>query len=264
MLSSFEDALSRLSVDAAHADIYNGVSDVLVYNEGSANFNLFKITPKGHYIQSSNPMLHLWKRVDIDTNVLKRFETRCNSKYTQPNSTAVSVGQPYNLFLMQHVASKDLRYTIDALKYATEMKRFTIFKTHPAVGDDTNFDRVWEIFKSKGLISDYTVMLSGNMHNLIANADLVYSADSAGTFNAMLSSIPTVNYRINEFSEIVPLIETSKTLLNKPIPQEDLLRFLTWYHDVLAIDILDMQAAELKISRIAELYNLGFRTVDIF
>jgi len=261
MLQRFETELFNLSAECFHCDVMNPRPNSLIYSEGSANFNLFKLTPNAQYILS-NPMLNLWKRTDIDSNIIKVFELMSNSKYLQTN-TSQRIGRSYNLFLMQMASTVDLRFTVDALKYATEQKRFTVFKTHPAVGDGTDFPALWETFKKHRLVSDYTIMVDGDLQSLIDDADIVYSADSACTFNAMLKGIPVFNYRINEFSEIVPILDTSKDMPITIIDHEDLLRFLSWYYHKLSIDV-NQDSFPQRLQSILEQHLAGKPISEIF
>ena len=258
-LKFFEEVLFSISQECIHTDLYRD-GRRLVYSEGSANFDLFKLTPQGDYI-SQNPMLNLWKRCDVDSKILSVFEHLSNTKYEQP-SVQTSIGRPYNLFLLQMASTVDLTPTLDALKYATEMKRYTVFKIHPAVGDGTDFYDLWDKFSHHGIISEYTPLVEGDLNTLIEHADIVYSADSACTFNAMLKRKTVYNYRSNEFSEIVPIIQSSKQLDEYIIPEEDLLRFLTWYYYVLTIDI--RSTFDGKIEKIISSFESGKNASEIF
>lgn len=260
-LKQFETVLCSITKQYTHCDVSNSRNNQLVFSEGSANFGLFKLTPNGDYI-THNPMLHLWKKSDVDSNILKTFEGMTNSKYSQPRCVNTP-NTPYNLFLLQMASTVDLKPTVDALKYASEQKRFTLFKIHPAPGDGTDFNLLWEMFKKNDLVSDYTVLVDGSLSELISEADIVYSADSACTFNAILAGKPTFNYRTNEFSEIVPLLRTSKDMTIPTINHTDVLRFLTWYYYKLSIDI-NSPIYQQRIKYIVDAYHSGKSTAEIF
>jgi len=257
----FEQSLARYTTNYLHGDDAPLNTNTLVFNEGSANFNLFKLVPGGAYI-THNPMLHLWKGVDIDSNILSIFTSQNNTKYRQCEEP-INIGRPYNLFLLQMASTADLKQTVDALKYATEDKRFTVFKTHPATGDGTDFQKLWEAFKRNGLVSDYTELVDGSLEDLIDHADVVYSVDSACTFNAMLKHKPVFNYRVNEFSEIVPVVSTSKNHNISPISEPDLLRFLTWYYHYISININRFNY-EQRIEQIVHQFNTGRTIREMF
>jgi hypothetical protein len=262
ILKRFETLLNSLEVEAIHIDNYPENHPTLYYSEGSANFELFKLTPRGEYIVR-NPGLHLWKSHDIDSGIIDRLNGLSNTKYLQSQSQ-FNAETPYNLFLLQMASTIDLVPTLDAVKYATEQKRYTLFKTHPAVGDGTDFESLWSMFEKHGIISDYTVLVDADLMTLIRGAEVVYSADSACTFNALLEGKPVYNYRSNEFSDIVPLIKSSKNLPANAIDRDDVLRFLSWYYHSLSIDFNDEKASTEKILRISNMYKEGKDLPEMF
>lgn len=258
LLKKFEEGMD--CSQAVHRDIARIGS--LVYNEGSPNFAKFKITPNAEYI-ITNPRLNLWQGIKSDPNIWDRV-AGVNEKYDVQESN-VELDREYDLFLLQMAQTKDLKETVDALFYATKNKRYTVFKKHPVVGDGTDFDSLWEVFKQKGIVSDYTVLLDGGENeSLIRGASLVYSADSAVTYNAVLQGKPVATYRDTDLSEIVPVIKSARNIADLRAPnRKDVEQFLTWYHDRLIVDVT-LDGYKDKRDHVINMYMNGASTGDIF
>lgn len=257
-LKKFEDGLCYEK--ARHLDQYQ--PNHLIYNEGSPNFYKFKMCPNGDYIVT-NPRLHLWKNTKTNPYIWETLDSS-NDKY-QVETIQFTFDQPYDLFLLQMVSTKDLRPTVDALYHATKNKRVTLFKKHPAVGDGTDFDIVWKKFESYGLITNYTILIE-NVDNdaLVKNARVVYSADSAVTYNALIRGIPTATYRDTDLSEIVPVIKNADCISEIPkINHTETEQFLTWYHEKLVIDVTKHDYKQ-KRDRVVDMYSVGMSTAEIF
>lgn len=257
ILKDFEERLELLNILAHHVDEQ---VPGLVYSEGSPNFSMFKLTPNGVYIGNKNPMLHLWKRVDIDTTCITNLLAKANEKYKVEDEIVI-FDKPYHLFLLQMASSKDLESTVKALHYATTNRLRTVFKTHPVPGDGTDFTKLWDAFKRHDLISDYTILVDkANVDSLIKNASFVYSSDSAATFNAVLYDIPVATFRPMDLSEIVPIINSPSDKIT-PVVDKD--RFMSWYCNNLTIDI-DKISCNTKLLRIHSAYISGKSIEEIF
>jgi hypothetical protein len=223
-LEQFCKELARLNVPVNHLDDAKYKSK-LWFNEGSPLFCNFIVSKEGKLVYKDFKTTCWLSYPEKDLSVFKTA-----NKYKQ-TSMQVNINQPYNLFLLQLAATRDLKETLDALYWATHNKVYTVFKAHPCPGDGSNYDALWALFKSKGLISDYTVLVSdANIDHLIDNANIVYSADSAGSFNALLANKQVATYRAFPGTSIVPRISTSKDLSAIPtIGEKDKNSFLSWY-----------------------------------
>jgi hypothetical protein len=237
----------------------------LLYSEGSPNFQHFTLTPSGEYaVGAYNPMYHLWKDFETDPNILPFYRSLGNNKYEQPKGS-MEIGQPYNLFLLQMARTRDTIETIKALLSTRVTKKLTIFKTHPLVGDGSNYHDLWKYYIELGLINEYTKLVDNcNVDSLIRNADLVYSSDSAATMNAMLIGKPVITYKRMYLSEIVPILTNHQQLLNlQPVPEEHLARWMSWYYHKLVIDLDDPNYKE-KMRYIVKSYLDNKTVKEIF
>ena len=137
----------------------------LTYFSGTPNFQLFKITLDDRYVVY-NPMLHLWKKQEIDPNIFDVYDSLPGSLYQQPLETDtpnIELPDSYDLFVTNassrligfdnnpeeygttrvidkskisaknfHEGEKsqfsDERTLLEAFRYAKENKRLTVFK----------------------------------------------------------------------------------------------------------------------------------------
>jgi len=241
--------------------------NTLFYEPGTPNIQLFKFSPGGDYI-FKNPRYHLWKECDIDYDILKKFDKLPNNRYTQTQRT-IPVPDSYDLFPLALSAKKKNEFGIpkdevvtrDAIRYATEKKRYTIFKeSHLAVKGKT-----WHDFVKEGITSKYTIYAEDcNGDYLIDNADRVYSSESAMCFQAMLKGKIVATYHDTDSSEVMPIIKTASEIDDiEPLPIGKLYRYLSWYYHKLCINIYDENAEERINDRISRFIN-GERTKELF
>lgn len=241
----------------------------LIYIGGSPFYNHFKLTTAGDYIYQ-NPKLNLYKNWDIDENILSVYDDTKMNRYTQPDG----IFQPdreYDLFLMQQLhngkdatlAPKDEAITLDAIRYATETKTYTIFKAHPSTSVPNKVR--WDMWEDNGLISEYTKYIDNcHLTDVIKYANRVYSANSAVSVNALVLGKPVATYRPIDVSEIVPTITTAYEMDNIfATSKEETMQFLTWYYHRLSINI-DLDGFEDKIERIVQGNKLGLTTKELF
>lgn len=230
----------------------------LVYNEGSPNFNLFKLTPFGDMIIRFS-VDDVWSTTAIDSDIFSKFSTMKNEKYHNA-SKEIYIDRPYDLFFMQLSKTFDYAAMQDALIYAKDSKTFTIFKGHPLAADAPSTD-AWNLFSD--LHSEYSMFISeANNHKLVQNAKRVYSADSATTLNAILLRKPVFTYRATDMFPIAPVITSAYEMSHIVPDEETVARYLSWYLHKLCIDI-DTNFSE-KIERIITMFNKGSTFSEIF
>jgi len=173
-----------------------------------------------------------------------------------------SMNKTNRLFEKKYVMPRDEWATRDAIKYATENKRYTIFKKSHVV--TPNYIKKWSDFEKEGIINEFTIYTDANMDYLIQNSNFVYSSDSMSSFQALVMEKPTATYYNTIISEIIPVIKTAKEMENiGKIKKEIKLRFLSWFYHKLSIDIYS-QDAEEKIENIVKRFKNGERTKEIF
>lgn len=209
----------------------------LTWATGRPMVNMIKITRNGEYIQSHMKhdisFRHLWKDREIDDNIIETLFAMKNDRFPQPDNI-IELPDSYDLFLLQIPDSHDKEQTIDALKYARDTKRYTLFKKHPT----KDHMRYWNEFEEQGYVSDYSIYVDAPTDHLVRNADRIYSSDSIVSYNALLYNKPVCTYKTNDFSEIVPMIDNAYEIDNiEPVPVDVRNRFLTWWYYNLCIDI---------------------------
>lgn len=226
------------------------------YTGGYANFHLMRFS-KGIYIDFF-PTWGLYKDAPNTEDAYEYFMQQGNDRYGQ-HPLVFEKERPYTLFLLQMVSSKDLKETLRFLKWVKESKTYTIFKTHPCAGGNTDFDGFWAYAKRLNLVSEYSVLLDGyRSEELIAGADRVVSVDSGGTFKALLYDIPTCTLRGPSMTtDIVPLVATDDSILDvKAVPKEDKMRWLNWFYGRICIDFHKDDYKEQLLAKLAR-YRKG-------
>ena len=206
------------------------------YTGGYANFHLMRFS-MGAYID----FFPLWgQHLDAPPSeeIYEYFLNQRNDRYGQQEGIFEKT-RPYTLFLLQMVSNKDHYETLKYIKWATESKTYTLFKTHPCPGGNTHFEGFWRKAQQLGLVSEYTVLVDGyRSEEIIRQADRVVSVDSGGTFKAILYDIPTCTLRGPSMTTgIVPLVKTNDEILDvKAVDTKAKLQWLNWFYNRVGID----------------------------
>lgn len=222
---------------------------------GFGNFEHIKFT-KGIYF-TDYPVTEDYKNADTNEHYYEYFKTLGNDRYSQPDQVFVKQ-RPYNLFPLQMVYPKDYHQTLHALKWATESKRYTIFKTHPAHNGDQNYKAFWGVAKKIGVISEYTELVDNyRSEELVNKADMIFSADSALTLKAVLKNIPTFAMRNFQMNDIVPVIPKIPLDIKVPIVSKyKAIKWFDWFYRTVCNDITKNDFKD-KIDRRLNLYKNG-------
>jgi len=283
-LKEFEDALSELDfkLPPKHIDLINNsnlnyVQNTLIYSEGSPAFHHFNISPGAELIHKAgrgfgpgigclNRFRNLWKWHDIDSNILdqykndKKWDTDLEDVKAKELNEFTSNGNEFDLFPMQFFDSVDMPETSDALRCALKKNRTTLFVLHPTTHEDNEkFAKIWDHLTELLIVPPSAKLVYGrDTNSIIKHSRVVYSANSAVSFNAMLEGKPAATYRITPWSEVLPLIDSAMHDLEKikPVPEEDLKRFLSWYYNKFTLD-LHSSDWKTKLEKIVEKSNNG-------
>lgn len=232
------------------------------YTGGYANFELMRMS-KGLYVDDF-PKLGLYKEAETDDNIINFFNERSNDRYGQDEGI-FKPDRPYNLFCLQMTRTKDYENTVKALKWATENKQYTIFRAHPCPGDYTHYKPLWVRFLKEGLLSEYTKLVTGcRSEEMVANADRVISSDSAVSFKAAVLGKPVIQMRDNNMMiDVVPTLPTLEGWEKvKPIPDDQLAQWLTWFYQCICHDFHGEGYAE-KLIRKLKFYEDGHTDKDL-
>ena len=206
------------------------------YTGGYGNFHLMRFS-RGFFIDVF-PNWEFYKDAPADETALEYFKNQKNDRYGQDAGIFVKQ-RPYTLFPLQMAATKDFKLTLRYIKWATENKVYTIFKTHPCPGDETYYGPVWKYAEKLGIISEYTELADGyRSEEIIRDADRVVSVDSGCTFKAVMHDIPVCNLRGPVMmTDIVPLVKVDSGILDvKAVPMKDKVKWLNWFYNRVCID----------------------------
>ena len=232
------------------------------YTGGYANFHLMRFS-MGVYIDFF-PLWGLYKDAPADESSYLYFLEQSNDRYGQ-HEGVFKKERPYTLFLLQMTSHKDHYETLRYIKWATESKTYTLFKTHPCPGGNTHFPGFWRKAKQLGIVSEYTEIVDGcRSEELIRGADRVVSVDSGGTFKAILYDIPTCTLRGPSMTtDIVPLVKTNDEILDvKSVPQKDKFKWLNWFYHRVGIDFHKEDYKERLLHKLSR-YKEGATDYDV-
>lgn len=235
-------------------------------------FGQFKHIKFGKGLYSTKyPSRDDWKNAEPSDKVYEDYYNRANDRYIQ--TTDVWVKQrPYVLFPLQFVYPKDYHETWAAIEWATKNKVYTVFKRHPASSSQSqtprDYDKFWEVAVRAGITSEYThfPVENYNAQSMIEQCDLMFSADSAMTLEAMLRGKPTFTLRRCQISDIIPVLDHTKldsSILDVPsVPIEKQKQWLTWYWNSCVND-LDADNFAWKINKRRDLYRQGHTDLEL-
>jgi len=232
------------------------------YTGGYANFHLMRMS-KGLYVDNF-PKLGLYKESKTEDGIIDFFKNQDNDRYGQ-DEDIFTPDRNYSLFCLQMSRTKDYNNTVKALEWATKNKQYTIFRAHPCPGDYTYYKPLWDHFFKKGLLSEYTILVEGcRSEEMVKHADRVISSDSAVSFKAAIMGKPVIQMRDNNMMvDIVPTIpDLNGCLKVKPIPQEQLAQWLTWFYHCVCHDFHGTGYAE-KLIRKLKFYEAGHTDEDL-
>lgn len=232
------------------------------YTGGYGNFHMMRFS-KGMYVDTF-PNLNQYKEAVPDEDVYDYFKEQGNDRYGQ-HSRVFEPQDNYFLFPLQMTRTKDYENTIKAFKWATENKKLVLFKTHPAPGDMTDYASIFRTFFKMGLFSDYTKVVHGyRSEELVENADLVFSSDSALSLKAFIKGKPIVHMREhNMMNDIVPTysnLDGIEKVVEAPL--EERIRWLTWFYHCVCHDFHG-EGYQDKLIRKLKFYEDGHSDEDL-
>jgi hypothetical protein len=253
----------------------NPKNRLLEYSENSPMFNLFKLSPNGYYIYNYN-QLDLWKKHDIDHNIIEFLNDKNTNKYNQ-NNKIYEFDEEFILFPLQSLYVRfDANIFIRCVIWAEKNKKYIIFKKHPFSVADDHIDKVWKHLQQKGIIKQYAKLITHeyNLDKLIDAAKMVWCFSSGAGTQALLKRKPLsffswdIKGRVRPFVDYAPIAHLSNgpedAYSNKNINEEDLKRYFSWYYHKLVID-LDNNDYEQKIyNRMYDFYVKDKTIEEIF
>jgi len=233
------------------------------YTGGYANFHLMRFS-KGIYIDYF-PKWGQYKDAPPSELVEEKFKKMSNDRYGQ-HEGVFEKQRPYVLFPLQMTAEKDLRLTLRYIKWATESKTYTIFKTHPCPGGGTHYDVLWSIAKRFNLLSEYTELVDGcRSHEMVVEADKIVSIDSGMNFKALMLDKPVCALRPSQMmNDIIPFVKVDNSILDvKAVPREDKLRWLNWFYNRVGIDFHDEDYADKLLHKLSRYDDQGLNDYEV-
>jgi hypothetical protein len=239
----------KINKTIEYTDIYKKILDLfkdlrkpineLSVMHGFECKNHIRIT-RGMYVKSFKNR-NDWKNATVDKEIVKKYRNHINyNKYKSESFT-----NNYKNYAICFLSLKKHTYStsdVECLRWATEMKNYTIFKMHPQTVK-TNPHRIkvfLQICKNYNYLSKYTVLLYDNydVSELINKSNFVYGSESSVIVQALISGKPCFLTSNTPFLDIVP---TYSVIPNDYVPiaiDEDAInKFITWYYYVVCIDM---------------------------
>ena len=233
------------------------------YTGGYANFHLMRFS-KGLYIDNF-PTWGLYKDAPADEAIHDHFLSLGNDRYGQ-HAGVFEKQRPYVLFALQMTARKDFKETLRYIRWATESKTYTLFKTHPCAGGGTDYTGLWRFAEQHGLLSEYTVLIDGcQSKELVEGADRFVSVDSGLTFKAMLLNKPVCTLRgPTMMNDVVPHVATDDSILDvKAVPYKDKLKWLNWFYHRVCTDFHKEDYADRLLHRLSRYEDEGLNDYEV-
>lgn len=233
------------------------------YTGGYANFHLMRFS-KGLYIDHF-PTWGLYKDAPENEDIYNHFLSLKNDRYGQHEGVFVKE-RPYTLFALQMTARKDLKETLRYIRWATESKTYTLFKTHPCAGGGTDYKSLWWLAEKYGLISEYTVLVDGcRSKELVEGADRFVSVDSGLTFKAMLLGKPVCTLRgLTMMNDVVPHVATDDSILEvPPVPHKEKLKWLNWFYHRVCTDFHKEDYADRLLHKLSRYDDQGLNDYEV-
>ena len=232
------------------------------FSGGFGNYHHMRLS-KGLYITRYDKTMD-YLNADENEDIYNIFYNLSNDRYKQHEGIFVKT-RPYNLFCLQMIYPKDYFNTLAAMKWATENKQYTLFKTHPAADYHQNYPRFWIHAKQKGYVTEYTKFCHGyRSKELVEEANLIFSSDSALSFKALIKNKPTFMMRTGPMVDLIPIIPKldSSVLDVKPVEQTHRTKWLNWFYAVICNDMNDNRFEE-KINYRIDLYEDGKKDIEV-
>jgi hypothetical protein len=246
----------------SHIDNYSGKDGHLVYEEGNPNFNLYKVSPNGIFINYYNQSNDYWKTTEIRKGTVDTMLALSNNKY-EVASSLVCLPKNFILFPLQRAIAENY-YLESVAKWAKINKVYVVFKEHPCSSEETTFAEIINSVKNR---SEYTMFVNkkANIDYLIDKCNRVWTLDSGVGFTATVKGKPVATFRPTDYSVFGNQVSTLRdAALIKAPSKEELHRFLTWYYDVFTIDIDSSDFKERLSYRFDAFYNKNSSIKDLY
>jgi hypothetical protein len=261
-LKAVEKLAEKYSGKLSHIDRYDGADPQLVYEEGNPNFRLYKVSPNGVFINNHDEQNHFWKTTPINERTVEKVLSMQNHKYNtakgQPDLPEKFVLVPLQRAIMEN------KHLERIAQWARVSKSYVVFKEHPCASEDESFDQIIASIKGR---SRYTLFASkaASIDHLIEQCHSVWTLNSGVGFTALLRGKPVATFLRTDHSvfgnRVRNVVDASKV---EAPSQRDLFQFITWYHDIFAIDI-DADDFENRLDqRFDAVFNKGQTIQELY
>lgn len=261
-LKAVENLADKYNGKLSHIDLYDGSGGQLVYEEGNPNFRLYKVSPNGIFINYHDEKNHFWKTTPINEGTVEKVLSMQNHKYDtakgQPHLPEKFVLVPLQRAILENEHLERIA------QWARVNKSYVVFKEHPCSSETESFDQIIASIKGR---SRYTLFASKDacIDYLIEKCQSVWTLNSGVGFTALLRGKPVATFLKTDHSvfgnRVRNVIDASQV---KAPSQRDLFQFITWYHDIFAIDI-DADDFESRLDqRFDAVFNKGHTIKELY
>lgn len=238
---------------------------ILYYAENTPIFYLFKLSPDGFYIDNEDTN-DLWKRSEIDTTILEKFNSLTTNKYLQGEQTFKDESD-FILFPLQSLANKfDPKIFFDCIGWAVKNKKKIVFKLHPFHHGNVVNNSVISI-KKNPKIQEYVKFVNSeyNLDDLIDKCCMVWTFNSGSGLQAILKGKP-VSYFMKpyDYAPICKYSLTPEEAFNCEYNSENVKRFLSWYYHKLTLDVTHNDFENKLYERMDNYFNKDYTIDDLY
>ena len=239
------------------------IATELCYEEVSPMSNLIALTPKQYLFFNFMPS-NIWKASKICEHSVDKILTMTDTKYLATNIVETYYLPDNYIFFAISSITLNTKTIIQVIKWATENKKYVVFKDHPYPVDSVRAKDYWHLFKP--ILSEYTILLDqGDLNTLINNADCVWVYESGVGIKALLSGKRIAYFYPGTFSNLVGVSRTPEEAFIQQMPnKEDIYRYLSWLYTKVVIDTTDPNAGDILNQRINTFYRLNKQTITEF
>ena len=182
-----------------------------------------------------------WLNATVDIKIVKKYRNNlAYDKYSNKNITTY-----YKDFSVCFLSLKKRTFDngdIECMRWATQAKRYTIFKIHPQIAkaNPKRIKKFIQICKNLGYLSEYTVLLydNCNVSDLINKSNFVYGSESSVIIQALIAGKPCFLTSETPFLDIIPTYyKIPDDYVPIKIHEDTVNKFITWYYYAVCIDI---------------------------
>jgi len=245
----------------------NKVTNTLYYAENTPVFYLFKLSPNGYFIDKDDPF-NLWKKSEIDNDIIDKFRSLTTNKYKQP-SKSMRMNHSYILFALQSIYETRFNTKIfyDCVKWAVKNEKDIVFKLHPFHSNDGSIQMAINNVKDYPKVQKYVKFVGQeyNFDDLLDGCEMLWTFSSGAGLQAILKEKP-VSYFMKPF-DYYPMCKYARTpeeAYDNKYDLDTVKKFLSWYYNKLTLDVTSSNFEDKLYERLDNYFNKKMTIHDLY